>query len=185
MFHLRDTHFNARGNEVAGQALARFVRTLLDNPPTPRNIPSFPYALTFADSASRPFLAGGWGEPETAGNGRRLVWSTASSSELTLVIPDQGDVDLVFEARPFEYPGSPRQQVTVVVNGQRIERIGLGSGFRTHRVTVPADALEPTVDRVEFLYRYARAPRDVLPGNTDLRELGVSWESLAVVPSQP
>ncbi len=29
VYHLRDTHFNARGNEVAGHALARLVRTLL------------------------------------------------------------------------------------------------------------------------------------------------------------
>ncbi len=30
VYHLRDTHFNARGNRVAGQALAAFVQTLLE-----------------------------------------------------------------------------------------------------------------------------------------------------------
>jgi hypothetical protein len=30
LYHLRDTHFNARGNDVAGRALARFFAALLD-----------------------------------------------------------------------------------------------------------------------------------------------------------
>jgi hypothetical protein len=30
VFHLQDTHFNARGNEVAGRALAKFVEALLE-----------------------------------------------------------------------------------------------------------------------------------------------------------
>ena len=29
LFHLRDTHFNARGNDVAGKALAEGLRALL------------------------------------------------------------------------------------------------------------------------------------------------------------
>jgi hypothetical protein len=29
LYHLRDTHFNARGNRAAGWALAEFVRGLL------------------------------------------------------------------------------------------------------------------------------------------------------------
>lgn len=33
VYHLRDTHFNARGNEVAGGKIADFVRSLLDDPP--------------------------------------------------------------------------------------------------------------------------------------------------------
>ena len=30
LYHLRDTHWNARGNELAGEALAKFVVPLLE-----------------------------------------------------------------------------------------------------------------------------------------------------------
>ena len=33
LYHLRDTHFNARGNRIAGEALAEFLRPRLSGPP--------------------------------------------------------------------------------------------------------------------------------------------------------
>jgi hypothetical protein len=30
VYHLRDTHFNARGNRIAGEELAAFLKTLLE-----------------------------------------------------------------------------------------------------------------------------------------------------------
>jgi hypothetical protein len=54
LYHLRDSHFNARGNQVAGQALAEFLRPFLKPTLTPSLKPTLTPTLTPGSTAALP-----------------------------------------------------------------------------------------------------------------------------------
>jgi hypothetical protein len=173
VYHLQDTHFNARGNDVAGRALARFARPFLSLGT------SLPLQISFGDSAGREFMKSGWHQDENDGSSEdgSFVWSDGLESVLEIPLPNTADVRMTFESQPFVFPGSPRQQVSVVLNGKPIDRLSLNPGRQTYSVILPRSALLDSPNRLEFQYAYARAPHDVLPSSADQRRLAVAWYS--------
>jgi hypothetical protein len=190
--HLQDTHFNARGNQVAGEALARFVDSLMTTdvrqheagiraaaavPPI-----SLPLQLEPGSSAMRRWTVSGWQEAETAG-GRSFAWSDGDRSVLSIPLPTGADIQLDFEVLPFTFRGSPRQQVTVVLNGAVVKVVPLADGLQQHSVTLPAARLHPGLQTLELRYAYARAPRDV-SNSGDARVLAVAWFGIKLASAQ-
>lgn len=82
------------------------------------------------------------------------------------------------------FPGSPTQTIAIAVNGKEIEHVVLHEpGFAEYRIVLPNEAVMPGENRLEFRYRYARAPKDVIPGMADARPLAVSWDYIYLNPS--
>ncbi|MDP6407874.1 MAG: hypothetical protein QGI46_00705, partial [Planctomycetota bacterium] len=199
VYHLRDTHFNARGNAVAGEALAAFVARLLGDggagaseavaPPAPgaegsaadhpagSAEPALPLRLEFGSGGERPFLLHGWAQAENMG-GRSFVWSLGARSALEVSLPPEGALRMTFAAAPYEFPGRPAQVVGVFVDGTEIGAVRLGKGLGTYSLDVPAAARGASPCRVELRYAYTRAPADFMEGALDRRQLAVAWFSL-------
>jgi hypothetical protein len=171
LYHLRNLHFNSRGNEVAGRALARFADSLLSTTSAPV---SLPLHLAFGSSPTRRWMQSGW---QDAG-ARSHVWSDSLRSVLTVPLPKRGDIQMGFEASPFVFPNSPQQRVSIVLNGTVIEEVPLRPGVHRYSVILPDEALLDSQDTLEFRYAYARAPWDVLPNSPDVRVLAVAWSSI-------
>ena len=174
LYHLRDTHFNARGNEVAGRALAGFVDSLLTADPE--------LYLGIDDSTARRWMQDGWHEDEGGADGESYTWSDGVRSFLTVQFPSGGDIRMSFRALPFVFPGSPPQSVLVVLNGTVVEEIPLREGLEQYSVILPEEVLHDSPNTIEFRYAYARAPRDVLPNSSDIRVLAVAWYSIDFFP---
>ena len=176
VYHLQDTHFNARGNEVAGRAMAGFARSLLPA--------SLPFQLAFTEGEPPGWMRNGWHRVESSSD-QSWVWSDGTSSVLDVRLPTDGDVVLHLDCGPFSYPGVPEQRVAVVVNDTVVEEVVLSSGRDTYAVTLPASSLVEGLNRVEFRYAYAVIPRDVLGGAQDNRRIGVVWYGINFLTDGP
>ncbi|MBI4342462.1 MAG: hypothetical protein HY599_03735 [Candidatus Omnitrophica bacterium] len=190
LYHLQDSHFNARGNEVAGRAIARFVASLLSTEPAPPGhkasqtvaesrppAVSLPLHVDIGDSSARGWMHSGWQVDETAG-GASYAWSDGMRSVLTIPLPTGTDIRMDFEALPFAFSRSPQQRVSVILNGTVIEEVPLRPGLQKYSVILPADVVLGAPDTLEFRYAYARAPQDVLRLSSDSRMLAVAWYSV-------
>jgi hypothetical protein len=189
VYHLQDTHFNARGNAVAGRELARFVDSLLALPPEalrpalppPPPVRTLPTSVDFQDGMARMWMTG-WYPAEEAG-GRVLAWSGGPQSTLTLSLPTDQDIRLTMEMLPFEFQGSPPQTVTVVLNDRTIEELELGSGLQSYSVILPEEDLRASTPiRLEFRYAWSRTVSEVIPSSPDSREIAVAWYSIELAP---
>jgi len=189
VYHRQNTHFNARGNEVAGRALARFADSLLANPASGRRGPpgppppdvSLPLRLSFSDSAVRQWVWGGWHPGETAGGGT-FAWSDGNRSELVIPLPGGADIRMDLAVLPFTFRRSPPQHIAVVLNGHMIATVPLSRGLQTYSVTLPASVLDESPDLLEFRYAYARAPQQVRWRSRDTRQLAVAWFTIDFTP---
>src|SRR3989475_9403915 len=174
LYHLRNLHFNARGNEVAGRALARLADSLLSATSAPVSLPRH---LVFGNRPTRRWMQSGWSQDETLG-GQSYVWSDGLQSVLRVPLPKHGDLRMDFEANPFVFPNSPQQRVAIVLNGTTIEEVPLRSGLHQYSVILPQKALLDSPNTLQFHYAYARVPQEVLANSADVRRLAVAWNSI-------
>jgi hypothetical protein len=191
LYHLQDTHFNARGNEIAGRALARFVDSLLSTDATSRQrlvAPvSLPLRLDIGDSAARQWMGIGWHGDEES-NGTSFAWSDGTRSTLVIPLPSGTDIRMDFKVSPFIFRrilGNSRQSVSVRLNGITIGDVPLRPGMQTYSVVLPANALRDGLDTLEFRYAYARVPKDVDQNAQDRRALAVAWYSIDFTRTSP
>jgi hypothetical protein len=126
----------------------------------------------------------GWGIDEGSGD-KTYAWSKGGQSILAVPLPTGADIRMDFEVLPFVFRRSPAQRVTIVVNGTVIDEVQLSPELQSYSVILPAKALGPSPQTVEFRYAYARAPRDVVKGSPDERELAVAWFRLDFAPVNP
>ena len=191
LYHLRDTHFNARGNEIAGGALGGFVQQLLSDrgavtaaESPPASLPLYLLGhLGVGDSGARRFMLSGWAL--NVGGSRPFVWSQGLRSVLRVPLPKGGDIRMDIEASPFVFPDAPQQHVSVFLNGTIVDVLPLRPGLHVYSVVLPAELLVDSPSIVEFHYAYARAPVDVLPNSPDTRKLGVAWRSFEFAELDP
>jgi hypothetical protein len=192
LYHRQDTHFNARGNQLAGKALAQFVDSLMKTDVKQHEagvraaaaVPaiSLPIHLVLGDSTVRRWIGTGWQEGETSG-GRSFSWSEGNRSVLNIPLPTGADIRMDFQALPFTYSGSPQQHVTVVLNGAVVQDVPIADGLQQYSVTLPAAQLQRGLQTLELRYGYARAPRDV-SGSQDERVLAVAWYGIDFAPAK-
>ena len=171
LFHLRDTHTNARGNEIAGRALARFIEPLL--PPRA----TLPLTVDFGNEGNNG-LREGWHDAESSA-GRSFAWSEGDRSVLEVALPNAHDVQMTLECQPFVFPGAPPQRVSIVVNGKAVEELRLRPEWGRYAVRLPKEALAQPLNRLEFRYAYSRSPARVIAASADRRPLAVAWYSIA------
>lgn len=131
------------------------------------------------------FLQGdGWWPPERQADGVTFQWIDGRSAELAL--PGAGAVEheIRFRAMPLGYPGAPPQEVTLRLDGEPVgERIVLGLGWHEVRVAVAARHWRQGLHLLRFELAHAAAPRAVIDGALDARELGLALDFLELRPT--
>ena len=169
LYHLHDLHFNARGNAVAGRALARFLGPL---PPA-----RLPLRLTFANGTIPRTMRSGWIRGGPAGD-EPLVWSDGLESLMTIALPARRDIQMDIEVSPFVFPDSPEQRVTILLDGITLGDHVLRPGRHRYSVTLPGSLLTGSTSTLAFRYAYAQAPRDVRPDALGVPLLAIGWHAL-------
>ena len=173
LYHLRDMHFNARGNQIAGQALARLIKSKLAESHAEFEAAKLPLLVKFGTPASRRWMDSGWSRDEPG-----LVWSDGPQSTLKIPLSSESDARMQIKCLPFEYPGAPQQRIDVWVNNKSIKTLVIKPGQTDYTVVLPSDLLRNGVDRLEFKYAYTRNPKDVIADSVDARSLAVAWLSI-------
>ena len=69
------------------------------------------------DREEVPELGKGWARSRNKPGGRPFHWASDSVSTLNLLCVEPRDLQLQMKVRPFTWPGSPPQSVTVELNG--------------------------------------------------------------------
>lgn len=165
----------------------------------PASVESFPYSVNLAsilpladlevESREIDFsaledassLGRGWSLEPTLGK----AWGVGAGSSLEFVVLPPRRLELELRCAPFHFPGSPRQHLTVSVNGRRLEAIRLWKMMRSYRVEIPADLLRFGSNQLELSYSYAAIPAEVVPEAEDGRKLAVLFERLRFVEAPP
>jgi hypothetical protein len=137
-----------------------------------------PRPLQMGSPGAEAWLRGGFSGAETdAGGGFR--WSDAPTSWLRLDGKPGEPGMLRFLASPLEVPGA-RQEVTVELNGVRLDVVAMRRGWATYSAAVPADAVRAE-NLVAFRYSLVRSPHE-LRGSQDRRRLAVRFRWIALAP---
>src|SRR3954449_10531453 len=76
-----------------------------------------PGRVDLGTSEARPLLRQGWAQDEEDG-GRTFVWSDGPESELEFFLVAPRDVPLTLRGSPYSSPGSPEQEVDLLLNGE-------------------------------------------------------------------
>jgi hypothetical protein len=141
----------------------------VDQAPIPATI-----AVDFGSPEPRTLMAlgEGWAEAEEI-QGVSANWAMAQDARVFLPSEGAQDSRLTVTASPFDYPGAEEQGVTLWVNGQRLERMGLSPGWATYRWEVPARLVRSGLNEVRFEFDRLDAPAEVLPGNGAIGRTGV------------
>ncbi len=138
--------------------------------------PSIPatFAVDFGSPEPRTLMAlgEGWAEAEEI-QGVSANWAIAQDARVFLPSAGGQDSRLTVTTAPFDYPGAEGQGVTLWVNGQRLERIGLSPGWATYSWEVPARFVGSGLNDVRFEFDRLDAPAEVLPGNGAIGRTGV------------
>jgi hypothetical protein len=170
VYHFRDPHFNARGNEAAGLAMARFIDDCLQG--ANRRAP-LPIQIAFEAGRSRPRLIRGWHESDGT-----HAWSDGLESVLVAPLRDDEDVRMSIDWLPFPDAEQPEQRVAIFVNETALTEIALQPGLNTTSVVIPAKLLRYRANRIRFRYSHTSRPADVIRDSEDEREIAVAWYSI-------
>ena len=167
-------HFNAAGYALMAKAIA----SGLGLGQFPRQQFTAVSHLTFGQNTTRKWMRGGWNQDETIAS-ESYVWSEGDKSVLEVPLSTGKDLRMTFACQPLQFPGSPQQTVTVVLNGRVIERVALQPVTSTYSVVLPKAAIVESMNVLEFRYGFARKSSEVQPGSSDSRVLGVAWHSIS------
>ncbi len=132
--------------------------------------------IKFGTPAARQYMRTGWSIDEKGSSNIPFVWATGTSSLLEVYFSVPREISLRFRCSPFTFPNSPPQKITIRLNERVLGSIKLDRGAKEYQFVLRRDAMVQGTNKLEFRYHYAYAPKDVVPGVKDTRELAVSWD---------
>jgi hypothetical protein len=138
--------------------------------------------LNFDPETTAGHLVSGWSGWEKTPENDTFVWAQARDARMKVTNAGGSDRVVRFRAWAFLYPDAPEQTVTLYVNGTRIDASGL---FREpHVVTfvVPKALWRKGANELRFVFAWAEAPKDRLPGSDDARTLAAAFDWLEILP---
>jgi hypothetical protein len=116
----------------------------------------------------------GWSRDEFIGDAT-ANWADSREARVFVPLRQMGDYEMTFRALAFAYEGSPEQSLTVLINGHRMpESFTIGPYWETHSLTVPSRYLRSGLNELTLSFAYAASPADVLPGNFEVGQTGVT-----------
>lgn len=145
-----------------------------------------PFAEVTADAAGRDLLADGaalgtgWAEPEDDPGRQRTYRWVGGEAQAELALTERRQLALVLETRPFLFPGSGVQRVTVSMNGADVGDAELPPRLAELRFVLPAETTRTGTNRLRLAFAYREKPSHVLAGSADERELAAAVYSLRI-----
>ena len=138
----------------------------------------------------RMSLGQGWSfdeEVEADGHLRTFSWSSGKYSDVYLGVTEMKEHLLNFHGIQFEYPESPKQEVSIFVNGVFVDKIALKHGWIWEEYTtrIPEAVVRengPGVIWIRFSYSDVVRPADVVKASPDTREIAVAFDSIQIAP---
>ena len=131
--------------------------------------------IDFGAPGTSEYLLGGWSWPERGAGGFGYRWSNGEESALELYLAAPRPLPIRFRCQPFKRPGSPRQAVSLAVNGEPVGELELRSGWHEYQAEVPVSALRAGLNRLSLSYRHVVSPAE-LGGSKDRRRLAVAFD---------
>lgn len=136
-------------------------------------------------------LLWGWSwherEPAEEGGVTTYTWGLGDSSGLRFYLAARRDLRLDLRGRPGSTLPAGPQVVTVKVNGEEVERVGMEpheAGWVSYSVIVPRERLTTGWNTLALAYRHSLPPRRAgLSG--DRRALAVAWDRIRLEPAPP
>lgn len=125
-------------------------------------------------------LRTGWSHDERWGPDLTVQWSDAPQSSVYLFLDQIQDRVLEMRLAPLSYRGSPRQGVSVYMNGTLHQELLLREGWHVYQAQLPAAVFVRGLNTLTFTYRYTARPVETMPGSTDPRTLAVAFDYLAL-----
>ncbi|MBI1295370.1 hypothetical protein GC175_10495 [bacterium] len=137
------------------------------------------FTLELGEPGTFPYQGDGWDNVEVdAPYGLPSIWATDEQSCVFVPLRDLDETrstyTLTVQARPFDYPGSPQQQVTAQINGEILTTQDLVNDWQNVSWTVPLSTLRNTVNEICLNWSYAASPRTVLGGERMIGATGVA-----------
>jgi choline-sulfatase len=137
-----------------------------------------PGVVDLGTSEARSLLRRGWAQDEEDG-GRTFVWSDGPESELEFFLAAPRDIPLTLRGSPYPSPGSPDQEVALLLNGEAVDRVVLSPGHEELRVVLPRRGLREGENHLALRYAWTRSPWEESGGEKgDRRHLAVAWDLL-------
>jgi len=134
----------------------RLIAYRVDQAARPDNL-----RLDLGQDATGMYLGEGWSYPEVIA-GAPSRWISGTSAEVYLPVGEPSERTLTLTAAPFTYPGAQEQRLRVSVNGKLLAQFALAPNWQQYSVSVPAELLQPGLNRLKLQLLYARRPVDVL-----------------------
>ena len=134
------------------------------------------FTLDLGVTGTYPYRGEGWDEAE-ADMPYNTPANWALDTESRLFLPLRAvDPDAAYEVslrlRPFTYPGSPQQTVSLVVNEHALPAQSLTDDWQTVSWQLPGSVLIDGLNRLTLTWATAAAPRTVLPGDRTIGSTG-------------
>ena len=114
----------------------------------------------------------GWSGPEQI-QGASANWAIEQGAQAYLPATGGTGYRLMVTALPFDYPGAPEQGLAPQINGHRLPRIAMSSGWNTYAWEIPGSILRAGLNELRFEFDRLDAPVDVLPGSGAIGATGV------------
>ena len=112
------------------------------------------------DPVEVPEFAQGWTRSRMPSRARHFRWASDDVSTLDLVVLEPRDLELRIEMRPFTWPGSPPQRVTINLND-----VEMGTwefdGPIALRIPLPVENLRSGSNTVGFSWAWAQRVSEV------------------------
>lgn len=138
-------------------------------------------SLNFDPETTAGALGPGWDGFEKTDSGDTFVWAHGKEARVLVKSRADGDRLLRFRCWPFGYPGGPGQTLTLYVNDRRIDAVALTGEPRVYSMATPKDAWRKGANELKFVFAYAEAPKDRIPGATDERTLAAAFDWLEIL----
>lgn len=136
-------------------------------------------------ASSEGLLTAGWSDSEIdPGSGASFAWAVADRAVLETSVLEADIQRLEMRCRPFHWDGSPKQRLSVAVNGREIGGTVLEPGFHDYSLPLPDGAVGAGLNRVEIRFSWTAVPADHLPGNTDQRTLAAAFDWVSFGPPE-
>lgn len=137
-------------------------------PPVPETL-----RLDFGDWTATPYHGEGWSADGFV-DGASANWAIASEALVFFPYQGQGDRKLIMHLTPFNYPNAPQQTLTLLVNEQPVGTLPLQPSWQIIETVLPADLLQPGLNRLQLRFSHLAIPREVIPAQLAIGQTGLS-----------
>jgi hypothetical protein len=192
LYHLQDTHFNARGNKVSGHALAGFIQYLV--PESDVHFPDFsPVTADLNDSLVRLPISGAFTVSIDIQGAKAIVEAVRRSAPLFSI----GEIEISGEGERAVRVSGEKAHVSVRFRKAHVRGIYKGDSFEFdfQQDRRPAKLGSDPIELISWAYsmggrRYTRGPSgEYVPGTqiTDAQDeaMGIIIDAPVHLPSRP